>query len=121
MTKTVRLHVGDTLDRIGERVIDAWHRAERGELTAQNAEIHIGFDSLETMVRTLSPKRLQLLRHVHRHPAENVGALAQAVGRYRRGVEADVDALESAGLLERDGDGARADYDAFEVQMRVAL
>ena len=43
MTKRVQVHVGDTLDSIGQRVIGAWHRAERGELTGENAEIHVGF------------------------------------------------------------------------------
>ncbi len=44
MTKTVQVHVGETLDVIGKRVINAWHRAERGELTPDKAEIHIGFE-----------------------------------------------------------------------------
>lgn len=121
MGKTVRLHVGDTLDMIGKRVIDAWHRAERGELTPETAEIHVGFENWETMVRTLSPKRLELLRHVHQHPAKNIRALAQALGRDYRRVHEDVEALEAAGLLDRDKDGVRAEYDAFDVQMRVAL
>ena len=33
----------------------------------------------------------------------------------------DVAALADAGLLERDAAGLRAEYDAFEVSMRVAL
>ena len=121
MTKAVQVHVGDTLDSIGKRVIDAWHRAEHGELTPDNAEIHIGFENWETMVRTLSPKRLDLLRHVHQHPARTVHALAQALGRDYRRVHEDVAALAEAGLLDRDKDGVRADYDAFDVRMRVAL
>ena len=121
MTKSVQVHVGNSLDTIGQRVIDAWHRAERGELTGENAEIHIGFENWETMVRTLSPKRLELLRHVHQHPARNIRALASALGRDYRRVHEDVEALEAAGLLERDKEGVRADYDAFDVKMRVAL
>jgi len=121
MGKAVRVHVGDTLDVIGKRVIDAWHRAERGELTPDTAEIHVGFENWETMVRTLSPKRLELLRHVHQYPAKNIRALAQALGRDYRRVHEDVEALEAAGLLDRDKAGVRAEYDAFDVQMRVAL
>jgi len=121
MTKTVQVHVGDTLDVIGKRVIGAWHRAERGDLTPDDAEIHIGFETWEMMVRTLSPKRLELLRHVHQHPAKNIRALAQALGRDYRRVHEDVEALETAGLLDRDEEGVRADYDAFNVEMRVAL
>ncbi len=73
------------------------------------------------MVRTLSPKRLELLRHLHRHPARSIRALTPTLGRDYRRVHEDVEALEAAGLLDRDEDGLRADYDAFEVSMRVAL
>ncbi len=121
MTKTVQVRVGDSLETIGQRVIDAWHRAERGELTGANAEIHVGFAPWELMVRVLSPKRLELLRHLHRHPARSIRALASALGRDYRRVHEDVEALESAGLLERDKDGVRADYETFDVNMRVAL
>jgi predicted transcriptional regulator len=58
MSKAIHGHVGDSLEAIGDRVVDAWRRAERGELIGKNAEVHIGFETWETMVRTLSPKRL---------------------------------------------------------------
>jgi predicted transcriptional regulator len=121
MTKTVHVHVGETLESAGQRFLDGWHRAERGELTPENAELHVGFESWETLVRTLSPKRLELLRHVHQHPAKSIRALAQALGRDYRRVHEDVEALEAAGLLDRDKGGVRAEYDAFDVAMRVAL
>ena len=121
MTKTVQVHVGDTLEKVGQRFVDAWHRAERDELTEENAELHVGFESFEGMVRVLSPKRLELLRHVHSNPARNVRALAQALGRDYRRVHEDVEALVEAGLLDRDKEGVRTDYDAFNVQLQVAL
>jgi len=114
----VQVHVGDALEDIGARAIDAWHRMERGEAVNEK---HVSFEDWETMVRVLSPKRLALLRHVHQHPARNIRALAQALGRDYRRVHEDVEALEAAGLLERDKAGVRAEYDAFNVQMSVAL
>ncbi len=121
MAKVVRVHVGDTLEEVGQRFVDAWHRAERGELTPETAEVHVGFESFETMVRVLSPKRLELLRHVHKHPARSIRALAQALGRDYHRVHEDVEALEAAGLLDRDKEGVRAEYDAFDVRMRVEI
>ncbi len=121
MTKAVDVRVGDTLETLGQRFVDAWHRAERGDLAPDNAQITVGFESFETMVRVLSPKRLELLRHVHKHPAKNIRALAQALGRDYRRVHEDVEALEAAGLLDRDREGVRTEYDAFDVRMRVAL
>lgn len=114
----IQIHVGETIEDVGARAIDAWYRLERGE---EVNEKHVSFADWETLVRVLSPKRLALLRYLHLHPAKNVRALAQALGRDYRRVHEDVEALEAAGLVARDKEGVRADYDAFEVQMRVAL
>jgi len=118
MGKELRVHVGETLDDIGARAISAWHRMEQGE---EVNEKHISFETWETMVRVLSPKRLELLRHIHQSPAKNIRALSMTLGRNYRRVHEDVEALEAAGLLDRDKEGLRAEYDAFDVTMKVAL
>jgi predicted transcriptional regulator len=106
------------MEDVGARAIDAWHRMERGEVLAEK---HVSFETWETMVRVLSPKRLELLRHVHQNPSKNIRALARALRRDYRRVHEDVEALAASGLLDRDKDGLRAEYDAFDVAMRVAL
>jgi len=116
--KELQVHVGETMEDVGARAVAAWNRMERGE---EVNEKHVSFETWETMVRVLSPKRLELLRHVHRDPAKNIRVLAQALGRNYRRVHEDVEALQAAGLLDRDKAGLRADYDAFDVAMRVAL
>ena len=118
MGKELQVHVGESMEDVGARAIAAWHRMGRGE---EVNEKHVSFETWETMVRVLSPKRLELLRHVHRDPAKNIRVLAQALGRNYRRVHEDVEALEAAGLLDRDKEGLRAEYDAFDVAMRVAL
>ncbi len=60
-------------------------------------EKHVSFADWETMVRVLSPKRLGLLRHLHRSPAKNIRVLASALGRNYRRVHEDVEVLEAAG------------------------
>lgn len=121
MAKTVQVHIGETLEASGKRFVDAWHRAERGELHGGNSEVHIGFQSFEGMVRALSPKRLELLRHLHRYPARNVHVLALAIKRDYRRVHDDVMALQGAGLLERDAEGLRTKSGVLNVQVTVAL
>ena len=54
------------------------------------------------MLETLSPRRLDLLRHVRQHGAKNVRELAQALGRDYKNVHQDVAVLEATGLLIRD-------------------
>jgi predicted transcriptional regulator len=115
MSETVKLHVG-SVDEMGKRFIGAWKRLEQGENVA---ETNLTFFSLEAMMATLSPKRLELLKHVHRHTAKTVAALAKALGRDYKRVHDDVSALVHAGLIVRDEKGIRAPYDS--VQATVSL
>jgi len=115
VSETVNLHVG-SIEEMGKRFTDAWHRLERGKKVK---ETHLTFFSLETMMATLSPKRLALLRHVHGSPANSVAELARILGRDYKRVHDDVSALARAGLLVRDEKGIRAPYDS--VQANVSL
>ena len=55
MSNTVNVHVG-TLEDMGQRFTDAWHRAERGEAVS---ETHITFHDLPALLAALTPKRLE--------------------------------------------------------------
>ncbi len=115
MSEKVNLHVG-SIDEMGKRFIGAWNRLESGEKVN---ETHLTFFSLEAMMATLSPKRLELLRHVHQHPARTVSELARTIGRDYKRVHEDVSALAHAGLIVRDENGIHAPYDS--VQAIVSL
>ena len=119
--RELQIHIGDTLDDMGRRFVDAWHRAERRELTPENAERHVGFETFETLSRIMTPRRLELLRHVHRNPARSIRALAIALDRDYRRVHEDVAALIEAGLLDRDESGLHANYETVRIETRVAL
>jgi predicted transcriptional regulator len=114
----LKIHVGDSLEAIGQRVKHAVRRDRSGERVR---EYHLTFDSFETLAKVLTPRRLELLRHVHKHPAASIRALAQALGRDYRRVHDDVEALAEAGLLQRAdaGTGVSAPFDAIET--RIAL
>ncbi len=112
-----RVPIGETMEQTAARFF-GWHRMERGDAVNEK---HVSFENWETMVRVLSPKRLALLRHLHRHPARSIRALSLALNRNYRRVHEVVEALQSAGLLVRDKDGLRAGYDGFDVALRVAL
>ena len=104
------------LAEMGKRFSSAWNRAAAGE---QVNETHVTFLDVQTMVDTLSPRRLEMLRHVRQHGAANVRELAQALGRDYKNVHQDVAVLEAAGLLVRDGRKLSAPWD--ELQANVSL
>lgn len=114
----IKIHVGDTMDDFAARFVSAWHRAEAGEAVCER---HLSFDSFETLARVLTPKRLELLRHLHRNPAPSINALAKALGRDYRRVHEDVEALTAAGLVDREQAGRTltAPYDT--ITTRIAL
>ncbi|MBF0562539.1 MAG: hypothetical protein HQL37_11070 [Alphaproteobacteria bacterium] len=115
---SLSIHIGDSLEDIGSRVLDAVRRSEAGE---EVSEDHLTFDSFETLARLLTPKRLELLRYLHRHPAASVRALAQQLGRDYRRVHDDVDALASSGLIDRhnNGTGLTAPWDVIETRLAL--
>jgi len=114
----MKIHVGDSLDDMGRRFVEAWRRAEKGDVAPER---HLSFDSFETLTRVLTPKRLQLLRQLHGRPSASVAALARQIGRDYKRVHEDVEALSAAGLIERGQSGATlvAPYDA--IQTTIAL
>ena len=116
MSKVLKVHVGGGFDAVAGRVAEAWRRAERGEAVNED---HLTFVSWETLSKVMTPKRFELLRHLHRHPAVSVASLARSLARDYKRVFEDVEALNQAGLIERDKEGLRADYD--EVRTVIAL
>ena len=101
---------------MGKRFSQAWGRAVKDE---QSEEIHITFLDVQTMLETLSPRRLELLRHVRQHGATNVRELAQALGRDYKNVHQDVTILEATGLLVRDGRKLSAPWDALQANVSL--
>jgi len=115
MSDNVRIHIGDAED-MGRRFVDAWRRAERGETVD---ETNLTFRDLETLLAALTPKRLNLLRHVRRHHVPSIKALAADLHRDYKNVHKDVRELTRLGLLARTADRVVAPY--AEVDARFVL
>jgi predicted transcriptional regulator len=115
MSKRIKVNVG-TLEDMGQRFVNAWHRLERGEKVRER---HLTFPDLPAMLSALSPKRLELLRAVHGRPARSVKALAERLGRDYKRVHEDVETLTASGLLCRENGSVSAPYDAISAEMRL--
>lgn len=113
----VKITVGGAVETDAtRRFVDAWHRAERGEIFQER---HIAFESWDALASVLTGKRMELLRFVHRHKVKSVRALATALARDYSNVHADVQALSGAGLLDATSDGLHADYDTIETKIAI--
>ena len=114
--KNLEINVDESAEAMATRFIDAWHRAGRGETVEEH---HLSFESWAGLVSVLTPRRLELLRHLHRRPAATIAELARALRRDYKRVHADVEALVKAGLIDRTPTGLRADYG--EIRARIAV
>ena len=98
MTETrVNIHVG-TLEEMGRRFAAAWKAAQAGRDLARD---HITFLSLDAFKAAMSPRRLDLMRHLHRNGPMSVRRLARELGRDYKSVHRETAMLVLAGLIER--------------------
>lgn len=111
----LNVHVGGARD-MGRRFASAFNRAQAGK---KFEERHVTFLSLEKMLAALSPKRLEMLRHLHREGAESVKALALAVVRDYKRVYEDVAILENAGLIVREEGRLITPWDALTAEVSL--
>lgn len=116
MATKIQLHV-DGLASMGNRFVDAWHRAQADETVD---EAHVTFLSFQAMTETLSPRRLEMLRFVRQHGAASVRELAASLGRDYKNVHQDVSALEAGGLLVRDGRRLTAPWNEVQASINLA-
>jgi predicted transcriptional regulator len=110
-----QLLVGGGLREAARRVAQAWRRSEGGQ--AVEAEDNVTFVSWSALASVMTEKRYELLRFLHRHPADSVRALARDLGRYFKRVHQDVAALEAIGLIERVDAKLHADYDVIRASI----
>lgn len=108
-TKT-KVHIGGTVSQTADRILEGVARYERGETVREK---HLTFQDWQALFNVLTPKRYELLQHIHRHPEPSVRALARALDRDFKRVYEDVKALAELGLLEQDAEGLRAEYEAI--------
>ncbi len=112
---TLNLHVSDEAD-MAQRFVSAWKRAKQGEPVDER---HLTFLTLETLLAALTPQRLALLRHVHRHGADSVAVLARDLGRDHARVHEDVAMLEANGLILREDGRLTAPWERLAADLML--
>jgi predicted transcriptional regulator len=117
MTDEIKLIVGGGLQDDLEASRSAWQRAERGEVV--RPERVLAFESWEGLASVMTGERYRLLKHLHAHPEPSISALARSLGRHLRRVQADVHALERAGLVDRSTGSVRAAADRISAEIEL--
>ncbi len=95
--RTIAAHTG-SLEDMGQRFVGAWKAAEKGESLPRD---HVTFLGLDAFMAAMSPKRLELMRHLRRVGPMSVRRLSQELARDYKSVHGEVARLTDAGLIER--------------------
>ena len=98
MTKNIHIGIGDSVTT-AKGFIDAWKRAEKNNKV--QAEHRLDFESIESLLKTLTPGRWVLLKRVRKNGPMSILALAKELKRDYKNVHTDIKKLESIGLVNR--------------------
>jgi len=126
--KTKELIVGiKSLEKGLEEFSTTLKALQRGERVKPQGE-RLNFVSLEAARKFLTPKRIDLLRVVHRQEPQSIYELAKSVDRDFKNVKDDVELLARVGLIElehehdaRERITPRVGYDNLEVRFQIAV
>lgn len=91
-----------SLKQTGKDFIRAWHLAESDENVEQK-EI-LSFESLPDLLKTLTPKRLELLKMLRSKGATSIRSLSKLLDRDYHNVHTDIRTLENCGLIRKKED-----------------
>ena len=98
----LKVHVGESLDEMGERFIKAWKDAEAGKGVPER---HLTFENYVTFAKIATPRRLELLRALRKTGPMSVRALSMLIKRDYKSVHGDVAKLLETGLIDRTEEG----------------
>ena len=87
MKKSIHIGIGGSATT-AKGFIDAWKRAERGEKA--EAEHRLNFESLESLLKILTPGRWALLKKLRESGPMSIRALASELKRDYKNVHRDV-------------------------------
>lgn len=83
---------------------EVWKKVETGKKLETPIEV-VGFENATLLIKTLTPKRLELLQKLHAIGSSSIRALAKQLDRDYSNVHQDVKILNQAGLLLEDNKG----------------
>lgn len=118
MKDDIKIEIKGEKESAGE-FVRAWKRAERGEPVEEPVD-RLYFPDLETLLRTLTVRRLELLKLLHGTGTSSIRSLAALTKRDYKNVHQDIKALESAGLVIRTEKGFSVPWSRIVAEIPLA-
>ena len=118
MKKNVKVEVKG-IEESAMEAVRAWERAEQS-LAPEEPMDRLYFESLETLLNVLTPRRLDLLKTLHETGPSSVRALARTSQRDYKNVHQDIRLLEKVGLIQRKEGKVSAPWERIIAEIRLA-
>ena len=115
--KQLSVHIGSLAD-MGDRFVAAWKTLEAGRPARAD---NVTFINLASFMTAMSPKRLELMRHLRREGPMSIRRLAQQLGRDYKSVHGETSLLIQTGLIARTAeDEIRIGWDRIVTELDLA-
>ena len=103
MKRNVRIEIRNEKES-AQDFVNAWHRAQKGMAPEQPVD-RIYFKDLNTLLRVLTPRRMEAIKAVHDNGPVSFRTLAKFLGRDYKNVHKDMQEMERIGIVVRDKKG----------------
>lgn len=97
MKKKLHIKVGDIKQSLNEFKA-VWENAEKGK-APKTAQASLFFENTLMLLKTLTPKRLALMQHLHANGACSIRTLAKQLKRDYKNVHSDIKILHQRDLV----------------------
>lgn len=115
--KQLSVHIGSLAD-MGDRFVAAWKALEAGKPVHTD---NVTFIDLASFMTAMSPKRLELVRHLRREGPMSIRRLSQQLGRDYKSVHSETSMLVQAGLIVRNADDkVQVSWDRIVTELDLA-
>lgn len=103
MKKNIRLEIKSEKES-AQDFINAWKKAEKGKAPVSTEE-RIYFRDMKTLLRFMTPRRMDAIETLHKNGPASVRALAKILERDYKNVHKDMQEMEKIGLVVRSDKG----------------
>ena len=95
--RNIKIHIGRSLRSALNEFAEVYGKLKRGEKVTPSSSL--GFESIDTLRKVLTPKRLELLKVIKEKSPGSIYELAKIVDRDLKSVTTDVKVLEEYWLI----------------------
>lgn len=115
MSKKITVRTGG-LEEAAKEFINIWHQIEQGNTPLKTID-KISFKDQGLLFKTLTPKRVEILKYVHEQDGISIRALAKKLDRDYSNVHQDVKILYQLGLILKNKNGYYVPWDVIVTEI----